>query len=62
MRVLGFLSRAINWILGGEWPQTLCARIAHRWGANCVFCNLVGLILRDPEHCLRELEWWQFRK
>lgn len=48
---LATVSLALNRISGGERGQYLCARIAERWGADCLFCKLVGLALGEPEHC-----------
>ncbi len=61
MTFLGHLSRMANWLTGGEWPQTLCARIAYRWGVNCVFCKLASHLI-EPDHCGSELEWWLLHK
>lgn len=48
-------SRALNRALGGEPGRTLCHRIAMRWGDRCLFCQLIGIVLRDEWHCYDEL-------
>ena len=55
-RVLADLSRLLSRISGGSAGSTLCKRAALRWGYDCAFCKLVGEILRQPTHCLEELE------
>lgn len=45
----------INRITGGEWPDTLCARMARTYGTSCIFCRLIGWILSEPFHCIDEL-------
>jgi hypothetical protein len=54
MPMLGKLSRILNRVLGGEPGQTLCARVAKRWGTRCLFCRLIG-IFTEPDHCHKEL-------
>lgn len=51
---LGDFSRLINRAAGGDRGETLCARIAARWGADCRFCRVVGWFT-EPDHCAREL-------
>lgn len=53
---LAFASRVINLCIGGKWPETLCARIARRWGARCLFCVVIGAVLREHDHCQSELD------
>jgi hypothetical protein len=55
-RAAAGLSRLLNRATGGHPSRTLCSRIALRWGWNCVFCRVVERALRDPSHCLDELE------
>lgn len=45
------LSRLINRATGGQPGQTLCARIARRCGHDCLFCRVVGALVRDRDHC-----------
>lgn len=60
-RVLAFISRVLNWLALGEWPQTLCARIAYHFGPTCLFCRTVGYFL-GPQHCSDEQTWWLLHK
>lgn len=62
LRLSGSLSRALNYWTGGERGQTLCARIAIRFGSDCLFCRVVGAVLNDPWHCLDEKVRWLLRK
>lgn len=55
-RVLADFSRWANRRLGGAENTTLCHRAAMRWGWDCVFCRVVGRIMRQPTHCLEECE------
>lgn len=55
-RFMADLSRAANRASGGTSGKTLCNRIAMRWGYDCLFCRAVSLVLRDPDHCLLELD------
>lgn len=50
----GSLSRILSRLTGGRPGQTLCARIAARFGHDCIFCRLIGRALHDPDHCWRE--------
>lgn len=56
LRALGHVSRFLNRMMGGEAGQTLCARVAARFGPRCVFCRFVGAVLFDPDHCRKEIE------
>lgn len=56
LRVLADASRLLSRITGGEAGTTLCKRAALRWGYDCWFCALVGKVLRQPTHCLEELD------
>jgi len=58
---LGRLSVLLNRLLGGEADESLCVRMASRWGSDCLPCRLVGLALRDPDHCADELRRWMGR-
>lgn len=51
VRACTTLSRLINRASGGQPDQTLCARIARRHGHDCLFCQLVGFVTRDRDHC-----------
>lgn len=55
-RVLADFSRWANRMLGGEQGRTLCWRAAMRFGDRCLFCRVVGFVLRDPWHCYDELD------
>lgn len=59
---LAAFSIFINERTGGEKTQTLCARIGLRFGARCLFCRVVGAVLREPEHCLEEVRYWLGKK
>lgn len=50
---LGRLSRIINRYTGGAPGQTLCARVADAFGADCLFCRLVARFT-EPDHCARQ--------
>lgn len=54
MLTLGNASRLLNWLTGGERGQTLCARVAARYGADCLFCRLVSRFT-EPGHCAEEM-------
>jgi len=51
---LGRLSRVVNRITGGARGQTLCARVAITFGADCLFCRVVARFT-EPDHCAREI-------
>jgi hypothetical protein len=53
-RILARVSRALNRISGGTPGETLCARVAHRYGHDCLFCRVVDR-LTERDHCWREL-------
>lgn len=53
LRACGSLSRALNRLLQGNPNETLCGRMARTRGHWCVFCRLVGAVLRDADHCWR---------
>jgi len=55
--MLGRLSRVLNALTGGSKDQTLCARMAHRDGSDCLFCRVVGLFT-NQDHCADELRRW----
>lgn len=57
-KALGVLSRAIGSRLPGALPNSsVCAWIAGRWGAGCLFCRVVGSLLRERTHCQQEQDW-----
>lgn len=51
----GRLSRIVNRYTGGVPGQTLCARVADTFGADCLFCRLVARFT-EPDHCAVELD------
>lgn len=53
--LLGRASRAVNRIMGGEPGQTLCARVAARWGAHSWPCLVLDFLCREPGHCRKQL-------
>lgn len=53
IRALGSLSRALSGATGGQPGETLCGRMARTRGHDCLFCRLVGVALRDRDHCWR---------
>lgn len=55
-RILANASRLLSRMTGGAENTTLCHRAAMRWGYDCVFCRIVGRIMRQPTHCLEECE------
>lgn len=50
-RILARVSRALNRVSGGTPGETLCGRMARERGHDCLFCNVIGWLLRDPDHC-----------
>lgn len=54
-KIIADLSRLICAATGGPSGKTLCWRAAMRWGDNCLFCRLVGWVMREPHHCADEL-------
>jgi hypothetical protein len=58
---LGRFSVWLNSLFGGAPDETLCARWASSWHSDCLPCRLVGLALRDPDHCADELRRWLSR-
>lgn len=59
--MLGRASRALNRMMGGEQGQTLCARVAARFGPYCWLCLFIDRFT-EPGHCRRELFDWHYRK
>lgn len=59
--MLGNLSLLLNRLTGGFCSQTLCARLAHAFGADCLACRMIGAALRDPGHCADELRAWLYK-
>lgn len=53
---LAGLSEVLNRMAGGKPGETLCARMARSYGVNCLFCRYVSFVLREPDHCARQLE------
>lgn len=53
-RILARVSRALNRIAGGAPGETLCARVAHTFGHDCLFCRAIDR-LTERDHCWREL-------
>lgn len=53
IRAFGNLSRALNRAAGGRPNETLCGRMARTRGHDCLFCRVVGTVLRDADHCWR---------
>lgn len=53
IRALGNFSRALSGATGGQPGETLCGRMARTRGHDCLFCRVVGAVLRDPDHCWR---------
>lgn len=54
MRALGSASRALNRALGGRPGESLCGRMTRTRSHDCLFCRVVGWVLRDAEHCWRQ--------
>lgn len=54
-RLLADFSRFLNIITGGKPGKTMCNRVAVRFGPDCLFCRVVGRVMRQPTHCLEEL-------
>jgi hypothetical protein len=52
------LSCLVNQALGGRSDQTLCAAIAQRFGASCIFCRLMARLI-EPDHCDLQLAKWR---
>lgn len=45
------ISRILNRMTMGRHGETLCGRMARERGHDCLFCNVIGRLLRDPDHC-----------
>jgi hypothetical protein len=56
MTTLGKVSRLINYVLWGEIGESLCARIARRFGTGCWFCRVIARIRNEPDHCRDEMK------
>ncbi|RWX60542.1 hypothetical protein EN780_31755 [Mesorhizobium sp. M4B.F.Ca.ET.089.01.1.1] len=56
-QVSGFLNR----LCGGRGDQTLCARIAEQYGAQCAFCRIMSRLI-EPNHCALQLAKWHSRQ
>ncbi|MER8394097.1 hypothetical protein NKH10_19595 [Mesorhizobium sp. M1340] len=54
------LSSLLNRVCGGRADQTLCARIAERFGTQCLFCRVAHRLI-EPNHCMIELVNWRRR-
>lgn len=54
LRALGSASRALNRALGGRPSESLCGRMTRLRGHDCLFCRVVGAVLRDADHCWRQ--------
>lgn len=54
MSVLGDVSRFINRATGGRRNESLCGRMTRVRGHDCLFCRVVGFMLRDADHCWRQ--------
>lgn len=54
MTRLGDLSRALNRVAGGKPGQSLCGRVAEKYGHDCAFCRFIGFVTRDADHCWQE--------
>lgn len=54
-RLLADVSRMLSRMTGGRRGESLCHRVAMRWGYDCLFCAAIGKLLRDRDHCLDEL-------
>ncbi|MGX7874448.1 hypothetical protein ACVDG5_018300 [Mesorhizobium sp. ORM6] len=55
------LSGLLNRLGGGRGDQTLCARIAERCGAQCLFCRLMSRLI-EPNHCALQLAKWHAKQ
>lgn len=53
---MGNLSRLLNRVTGGMRGETVCRRVAGRFGPSCFFCWLIGRLVRDENHCFGELD------
>lgn len=53
IRALGNLSRWVNRRMQGQPNETLCGRMARTRGHDCLFCRVIGAVLRDRDHCWR---------
>ena len=54
LRALGASSRVFNRALGGIPGESLCGRMSRVHGHDCLFCRVVGAVLRDADHCWRQ--------
>lgn len=55
--MLHVISLALNRLSGGKRGQTLCARVALVFGAECLFCKVIAAAT-EPGHCAAALERW----
>lgn len=56
-RLCATLSRALNKATGGRPGESLCARWTRTRGSDCLPCRFVGLVLREPHHCIEQFIW-----
>lgn len=54
LHALGSASRTLNRAIGGRPGESLCGRMTRTRSHDCLFCRLVGWVLRDAEHCWRQ--------
>lgn len=52
------LSGLLNRLCGGRGDQTLCARVAERYGTQCLFCRVASRLI-EPNHCALQLAKWR---
>lgn len=45
------VSKLLNRLSGGTNGQTLCARLAKKFGHDCLFCRVIGAVVNDADHC-----------
>jgi hypothetical protein len=37
--------------------ESLCGRWTRLFGSDCLACRIVGLIARNPQHCISHFIW-----
>lgn len=52
--MLGNASRWLNRVFGGRTGESLCVRWSRARGSYCLPCRIVGLLLRNPDHCFEQ--------
>lgn len=52
---LAAMSGVVAYLIWQKPGSTLCAEIAKRFGHDCIFCRIIGAVMREPDHCRRQL-------